>query len=260
VAYENILREDRDGIAFVTVNRPDKLNALNAATIGELQHAFEAVSDDASVAAVILTGSGEKAFVAGADIGELARQTPLEARPLAQRGQRLMNTIEACPKPVVAAVNGFAFGGGCELALACHLRIASENAVLGLPEVTLGIIPGYGGTQRLQRIIGRGRALEMILTAGRVDAARAESIGLVNRVVPQDQLLPDCEKLVRKVMSYGPVAVRFALDAVHHGGEMPLSDGLDYEATFFGLLAATEDLKEGMAAFLEKRPAQFKGR
>jgi enoyl-CoA hydratase len=260
VAYENILREDRDGIAFVTVNRPDKLNALNDATIGELQHCFEALSDDERARAVILTGAGSKAFVAGADIGELARQTPLQARPLAMRGQKLMNTVESCPKPVVAAVNGFAFGGGCELALACHMRTASENAVLGLPEVTLGIIPGYGGTQRLPRIVGKGRALEMILTAARVDAQAALHIGLVNKVYPQQDLLAETEKLVRKVMGYGPVAVRFALDAVNHGSEMPLQDGLNYEATFFGLLASTEDLKEGMAAILEKRPAKFQGR
>ncbi|MGQ0553247.1 MAG: enoyl-CoA hydratase/isomerase family protein [Planctomycetota bacterium] len=259
-SYENILRRDQDGITTVTVNRPDKLNALNAATIGELQHCFEALAADEAVRAVILTGAGEKAFVAGADIGELASQTPLQARPLAMRGQRLMDTVEACPKPVVAAVNGYAFGGGCELALACHLRLAADNALLGLPEVTLGIIPGYGGTQRLPRIIGKGRAMEMILTAARVDAAEAYRIGLVNKVFPQKDLLPETEKLLRKTLSYGPVAVRFALDAVNHGGEMPLHDGLNYEATFFGLLAATSDLKEGMAAFLEKRPAKFTGR
>jgi enoyl-CoA hydratase len=260
MSYENILRSDREGIAVVTVNRPDKLNALNDATIGELQHCFEALAADVAVKAVIVTGSGEKAFVAGADISELAKQTPLQARPLALRGQKLMNTVEGCSKPVVAAINGFAFGGGFELALACHLRLASTNAVMGLPEVTLGIIPGYGGTQRLPRLVGKGRALEMILTAARVDAATAERMGLVNRVYPQAELLPETEKLLRKVLSFGPVAVKFALDAVNHGSEMPLSDGLNYEATFFGLLAATEDLREGMAAFLEKRPAKFQGR
>ncbi|HZM00770.1 MAG TPA: enoyl-CoA hydratase-related protein [Planctomycetota bacterium] len=259
MAYENILRSDREGIAFVTVNRPDKLNALNDATVGELQHCFEALAADTAVRAVILTGAGEKAFVAGADIGELARQTPLQARPLALRGQKLTNTIESCPKPVVAAVNGYAFGGGCELALACHLRTASATAVIGLPEVTLGIIPGYGGTQRLPRLVGKGRALEMILTAARVDAPTAERIGLVNKVFPPQELLAETEKLVRKILSFGPVAVRFALDAVNHGGEMPLHDGLNYEATFFGLLAATDDVKEGMAAFLEKRPPKFQG-
>jgi enoyl-CoA hydratase len=260
VAYENILREDRGGIAFVTVNRPDKLNALNNATIGELQHCFEALAADESVRGVILTGAGPKAFVAGADIGELSTQTPLQARPLALRGQKLMSTVEACPKPVIAAVNGFAFGGGCELALACHIRLASENAVMGLPEVTLGIIPGYGGTQRLPRIVGKGRALELILTAARVDAAEALRIGLVNKVYPQAELLAQAEAMLRKTLSFAPVAVTFALDAVNHGADMPVADGLNYEATFFGLLAATDDLKEGMAAFLQKRPAKFTGK
>ncbi|HTE05491.1 MAG TPA: enoyl-CoA hydratase-related protein [Planctomycetota bacterium] len=260
MAYENILREDRAGIAFVTVNRPDKLNALNNATIGELQHCFDALAADESVRGVILTGAGPKAFVAGADIGELATQTPLQARPLALRGQKLMSSIEACPKPVIAAVNGFAFGGGCELALACHIRLASDNAVMGLPEVTLGIIPGYGGTQRLPRIVGKGRALELILTAARVDAQEALRIGLVNKVFPQAELMSQAEAMLRKTLSFAPVAVTFALDAVHHGADMPLADGLNYEATFFGLLAATEDLKEGMAAFLQKRPAKFTGK
>jgi enoyl-CoA hydratase len=259
VIYENILREDRDGIAFISVNRPDKLNALNGQTIGELQHAFDELAEDESVAAVILTGTGEKAFVAGADISELVHQTSITARPLAMKGQRLMNTIESTPKPVVAAVNGFALGGGCELALACHMRFASDNALMGLPEVTLGIIPGYGGTQRLPRIVGKGRAMELILTAKPIDAAEALRIGLVNKVFPQSELMAATEKVVRKVMSAGPVAVRFALDAVNHGTEMPLQDGLNYEATFFGLLAATTDLKEGMGAFLEKRPPKFTG-
>ena len=260
MAYENILREDRDGIAFVTVNRPDKLNALNNATIGELLHAFDAVAADDRVRAAILTGAGDKAFVAGADISELAQQTAITARPLALRGQRLMNTIEACPKPVVAAVNGYALGGGCELALACHIRTASDNAQFGLPEVTLGIIPGYGGTQRLPRIVGKGRALELILTAQRVNAEEALRIGLVNKVFPAATLMAETEKLVRRVLGMGPVAVRFALDAVNHGSDMPLRDGLNFEATFFGLLAGTEDCREGMKAFLEKRPAKFAGK
>ncbi len=259
MAYENILREDEGGIARVTVDRPDKLNALNDAVIGELQHCFEALRDDDSVRAVILTGAGEKAFVAGADIGELAKQTPLQARPLAQKGQHLMDTIEGLPKPVIAAVNGFALGGGCELAMACHLRFASDNALLGLPEVTLGIIPGYGGTQRLPRLVGKGRAMELILSAKPIDAAEAHRIGLVNKVFPQAELIPATEKALRKMLGHGPVAMRFALDAVNHGSEMPLADGLDYEATFFGLLAATDDVKEGMTAFLEKRPAHFQG-
>ncbi len=260
MAYENILRDDRDGIAFVNINRPDKLNALNDATIGELQHCFDAITEDESVRAVIVSGTGDKAFIAGADIGELADTTPLTARPLAMKGQRLMSTIEATPKPVVAAINGFAFGGGCELALACHMRFAADSAVMGLPEVTLGIIPGYGGTQRLPRIIGKGRAMELILTAGRVDAAEAHRIGLVNKVFPAADLLAATEKTVRKMMSYGPVAVRMAIDAVNHGSEMPLEDGLNYEATFFGLLASTDDVREGMQAFLEKRAPAFQGR
>jgi len=259
VAFENILREDREGIAFITVNRPDKLNALNNATIGELVAAFDAVAADERVRAVILTGAGNKAFVAGADIAELAKQTAITARPLALRGQRLMNTVEACPKPVVAAVNGYALGGGCELALACHIRTASDNAQFGLPEVTLGIIPGYGGTQRLPRIVGKGRALELILTAQRVGAEEALRIGLVNKVFPAAALLAETETMVRRVLGMGPVAVRFALDAVNHGSDMPLQDGLNFEATFFGLLAGTEDCREGMRAFLEKRPPKFAG-
>jgi len=260
VGYENILRADRDGVSVVTVNRPDKLNALNNATIGELLHCFEAVATDETVRAVILTGAGEKAFVAGADISELAEQTAITARPLALRGQRLMNTVEACPKPVIAAVNGYALGGGCELALACHIRTASETAQFGLPEVTLGIIPGYGGTQRLPRIVGKGRALELILSAQKVGAEEALRIGLINRIHPQPQLLAETEKLVRRILATGPVAVRFALDAVNHGSDMPLQDGLNFEATFFGLLAGTEDCREGMRAFLEKRPARFTGK
>ncbi|HEX5010223.1 MAG TPA: enoyl-CoA hydratase-related protein [Planctomycetota bacterium] len=260
MAYENILRADRDGIAFVTINRPDKLNALNNATIGELLHCFEAITSDEKVRAVILTGAGEKSFVAGADISELAEQTAISARPLALRGQRLMNTVESCTKPVVAAVNGYALGGGCELALACHIRTASDNAQFGLPEVTLGIIPGYGGTQRLPRIVGKGRALELILSAQKVGAEEALRIGLVNRVHPQAQLLAETEKLVRRILATGPVAVRFALDAVNHGSDMPLQDGLNFEATFFGLLAGTDDCREGMRAFLEKRPARFTGK
>jgi len=260
VSYETILREDRDGVAFVTVNRPDKLNALNAVTIGELEHAFTEIGSDEAVGAAIVTGAGEKAFIAGADIGELAEQSPLQARPLALRGQRLMNVIEATPKPVVAAINGFALGGGCELALACHVRTASQSAVLGLPEVGLGIIPGYGGTQRLPRLVGQGRALEIILSGGNVDAAEAHRIGLVNKVFPAGELLARTEELVRTILSKGPVAVRMALDAVTHGMQMPIADALNYEATFFGLLAGTEDMKEGMRAFIEKRKAEFTGR
>ena len=260
MAYENILCETDGGIATVTVNRPDKLNALNDLTISELQHCFDALATDDSVAAVIVTGTGEKAFVAGADIGELAEQSPLSARPLAMKGQRLMDTIEACPKPVVAAINGYALGGGCELALACHMRYGSDNAVLGLPAVTLGIIPGYGGTQRLPRVVGKGRAMELILSAKPIDAEEAYRIGLLNKVFPQAELMNETRTALSKMTAKaGPVALRFALDAVNHGSEMPLPDGLNYEATFFGLLTSTSDVKEGMTAFLERRPAKFTG-
>lgn len=259
MSYENIRREDRDGIAFVTINRPEKMNALNDQTIGELQHCFDAIGADDAVRGVIVTGTGDKAFIAGADIGELASQSPLGARPLAMKGQRLMDTIEGLPKPVIAAVNGYALGGGCELALACHLRFASDTAMIGLPEVTLGIIPGYGGTQRLPRIVGKGRALELILTAKPIDAAEAHRIGLVNKVFAADELLAATEKALRKIMAHGPVAVGFAIDAVNHGSDMSMADGLNYEATFFGLLTSTDDVKEGMGAFLEKRKAEFKG-
>ena len=248
------------GVSTLTVNRPDQLNALDRATVEALAAAVKDLASRAGLRCLIVTGAGDKAFVAGADISELANQTPLQARPLAMRGQKLMNTVEGIAKPVVAAINGYAFGGGCELALACHMRFASENAVMGLPEVTLGIIPGYGGTQRLPRIVGKGRAMEMILTAARVDAAEAYRIGLVNKVFPQAELIEQTTKIVRKILAAGPVAVRFAIDAVNHGADMPMADGLNYEATFFGLLAATDDLKEGMAAFLEKRPAKFIGR
>ena len=260
MAYENILREDRDGIAFVTVNRPDKLNALNNATIGELLHAFDAVAADDRVRAAILTGAGDKAFVAGADISELAQQTAITARPLALRGQRLMNTIEACPKPVVAAVNGYALGGGCELAMACHVRIASETAKFGQPEVKLGIAPGYGGTQRLPRLVGKGNALHLILTGEMIDAREAHRIGLVTRVVSPGELLATAEQTLRGILGMGPLAVRLSLEAVDQGTEMTLDEGLLLEANHFGLLAATEDMKEGLTAFLEKRPPRFRGR
>jgi enoyl-CoA hydratase len=258
--YENIKSENRDGILFVTIDRPKVLNALDRATIAEIARVFEESRDDETVKAVIVTGAGEKAFVAGADITELAQLTPIAGKATAERGQDAFRAIEQFPKPVIAAINGFALGGGCELALACHIRIASENAQLGLPEVTLGIIPGYGGTQRLSRLVGTGKALELICTGDRIKAADAERIGLVNRVVPADQLLAAAEELARKMASRGPLAVRAAIEAVMSGSDMPLEEGLTLEATLFGLLCATEDTKEGMNAFLEKRPAAFTGR
>ena len=260
MSYENIKTENRDGILFVTIDRPKVLNALNAQTVEEIGRAFWAARTDDAVKAVILTGSGEKAFVAGADINELAQKTPITGKETSERGQEILSLIERFPKPVIAAINGFALGGGCELALACHIRIASEKAQIGLPEVTLGIIPGYGGTQRMARLLGKGKALELICTGDRVGAAEAERIGLVNKVVPPEQLIPAAEEMARKIMSRGPLAVRAAIEAIMSGSEMPFEEGQFLEATLFGLLCATEDTKEGMKAFLEKRQASFKGR
>jgi enoyl-CoA hydratase len=257
---ENVRTENRDGVLIVTIDRPKVLNALNAQTVGEIGEAFEAARNDESVKAVIVTGGGEKAFVAGADINELAKMTPLSGKATASNGQRVFFEIERFPKPVIAAINGYALGGGCELALACHIRIASDKAQIGLPEVTLGIIPGYGGTQRLARLVGKGKALEIICTAERVSAADAERIGLVNKVVPADQLMTAAEEMARKMASRGPVAVRCAIEAVMSGSEMPFEEGQFLEATLFGLLCATDDMKEGMNAFLEKRPANFTGK
>lgn len=260
MSYENIRTETRDGLLIITVARPKVLNALNAQTVEEIRQAFRAAREDDSVRCVILTGEGEKAFVAGADINELAQMTPITGKGTAERGQRIFSAIERFPKPVIAAINGFALGGGCELALACHIRIASEKAQLGLPEVSLGIIPGYGGTQRMARLLGKGKALELILTGDRIGAAEAERIGLVNKVVPAEQLMTAAEEMARKIMSRGPLAVRAAIEAVMSGSEMPFEEGQVLEATLFGLLASTEDMKEGMKAFLEKRTAEFRNR
>ena len=257
---ENVRTENRDGVLVITIDRPKVLNALNAQTVEEIGQAFDAARDDDGVKAVILTGGGEKAFVAGADINELAKMTPLSGKATASKGQSVFFDIERFPKPVIAAINGYALGGGCELALACHIRIASDKAQIGLPEVTLGIIPGYGGTQRLARLVGKGKALEIICTADRVGAADAEKIGLVNKVVPGEQLMTAAEEMARKMASRGPVAVRCAIEAVMSGSEMPFEEGQFLEATLFGLLCATEDMKEGMAAFLEKRAANFTGK
>ena len=259
-AYEFLKIEQRDAVATVTVNRPDKLNALNAATIAELDRAFRALAADPEVGGVILTGAGEKAFVAGADIAELARMGPLTGIRVSREGQDAFRFIERMGKPVVAAVNGFALGGGLELALACHLRVASDNARFGLPEVKLGIIPGYGGTVRLPRLVGRGRALEMILTGGMIDAQEAWRIGLVNRVHPAAELAEAAEALVRTILGNGPVALALALEAVDRGVQTTTEDALVLESNLFGLLASTEDMREGMQAFLEKRTAEFRGR
>ena len=254
---ENVRTENKDGVLVITIDRPKVLNALNAQTVAEIGEAFAAAREDDSVRCVIVTGSGEKAFVAGADINELAQMTPITGKATAERGQRVFRAIEKFPKPVIAAINGFALGGGCELALACHIRIASEKAQLGLPEVSLGIIPGYGGTQRMARLLGKGKALELILTGDRVGAAEAERIGLVNKVVPADQLMTAAEEMARTIAKRGPLAVSAAIEAVMSGSEMPFEEGQFLEATLFGLLASTEDMREGMAAFLEKRAANF---
>ncbi|HEX2120290.1 MAG TPA: enoyl-CoA hydratase-related protein [Thermoanaerobaculia bacterium] len=257
---DNIKTENRDGVLVVTIDRPKVLNALNAQTVGEIWSVFQNARDDDGVKAVILTGAGDKAFVAGADINELAQATPITGKQTAEKGQRVFRAIERFPKPVIAAINGFALGGGCELALACHIRIASEKAQLGLPEVTLGIIPGYGGTQRMARLLGKGKALELILTGDRVGAAEAERIGLVNKVVAPEELMSACEEMARRITARAPLAVRSAIEAVMSGSEMPFEEGQFLEATLFGLLCATDDTKEGMKAFIEKRPAEFKGR
>lgn len=262
MAYENLQNlktENRDGVLVVTIDRPKVLNALNAETVEEIGRVFAEARDDDAVKAVIVTGGGEKAFVAGADINELATKTPISGKETSERGQHILSSIERFPKIVIAAINGYALGGGCELALACHIRIASEKAQIGLPEVTLGIIPGYGGTQRLARLIGKSRAIEMVCTGDRVSAAEADRIGLVNRVVAPEALMSTAEEIARKIMSRGPVAVRAAIEVINSGLEMPFEEGQFLEATLFGLLCATADTKEGMSAFLEKRAAAFTG-
>lgn len=263
MAYENLNNlsiENRDGILRVVVNRPKVLNALNAETVGEIARVFDEARTDEAVKAVILTGSGEKAFVAGADINELAQKTPVTGKETSEYGQMVLSKIEKFPKPVIAAINGFALGGGCELAMACHIRIASENAQIGLPEVTLGIIPGYGGTQRMARLVGKGKALELIMTGDRIPAAEAERIGLVNRVVPADQLEATCEEMARRIMSRGPLAIRASIEAVNAGLEMSFEEGQFLEAALFGLLCASDDTREGLNAFIEKRKAEFRGK
>ncbi len=260
MAYENILFESKEGIAYITLNRPQKLNALNRKTMHELQEAFSACKTDDAVRGVILTGAGEKAFAAGADIEELAQMSPNEARRFAMEMQEILGAIEHFPKPVIAAVNGYCLGGGNELAMACHMRWAAENAKFGQPEVNLGIIPGNGGTQRLPRLVGRGRAIELVISGNFIDAQEAYRIGLVNHVVPQAELIAACETFLKTVFKKGPVAVELALSAVSHGLEMPLEEGIAYEASLFGAAFATEDMKEGTRAFLEKREPRFTGK
>lgn len=258
--YEQVLFEAEAGIALVTVNRPDKLNALSGAVIAELQDAFEHIEKDPSIHAAILTGAGPKAFVAGADIHELAALSPAEARTYARRGQQAFRLLETSSKPSVAAINGYALGGGLELAMACSVRFAAETARLGQPEVKLGIIPGYGGTQRLPRLVGRGRALELLLAGEPVTAAEAHRIGLVNAVVPQAELLNYCRAWLDKVLANAPMALALVLEAVDVGQNVALEEGLRMEAAAFGMSAATEDCREGTRAFLEKRKPAFAGK
>jgi enoyl-CoA hydratase/carnithine racemase len=260
MTYENILLEKKNAIAYVTVNRPKVLNALSLATMEELGTAFLDIRTDSSIRVAILTGAGEKAFVAGADIGELAKQEPVSGKEFAHRGQAVLDLIENLGKPVLACVNGFALGGGCELALACTMRLASENAKLGQPEVKLGILPGYGGTQRLPRLVGKGLAMQMILAGEMITAQEAYRIGLVNEVTTAAELIPRAEAIAAKIIANAPLAVQYAMDAVNKGMEMTLVEGLYLEATLFGVCCATEDKKEGTAAFLEKRPPKFKGK
>jgi enoyl-CoA hydratase len=257
---EFIRVESREQIAVVTIDRQDKLNALNTQVIEELGSVMAGVGSDDSIRGVIVTGAGEKAFVAGADIGVLAKMDPQAGVEISRQGQRVFADMERLGKPVLAAVGGFALGGGCELAMACHLRVASENAVFGLPEVGLGIIPGYGGTIRLARLVGLGRALEMTLTGDMVKAERAREMGLVSSVVPRAELMDEAMTLMGRIVSKGPVALRLAMESVYDGLDSGFAEAMRHESAMFGLLASTEDMAEGMGAFLEKRKADFKGR
>ena len=257
---ENVLYEKKGAIAYVTVNRPKVLNALNKKTWEDLKTAFEAAKADAAVRGVILTGAGDKAFIAGADISELAQLTAVEGEESSSFGQAVLNLVEDLGKPVIAAINGFALGGGCETAMACTIRIASESAKFGQPEVKLGILPGGGGTQRLPRLVGKGRALQLILTGEIITAQEAYRIGLVNEVVPTPNVIPRAEAILNQIFANAPLAVKYSLEAVNKGLETSQAEGFSLEASFFGLCTATEDKKEGTSAFLQKRPAQFHGR
>jgi enoyl-CoA hydratase len=258
--FQNIKFEKKNHIAYITIDRPKVLNALNMATMQELKTVFADLKDDSDVRVVILTGAGEKSFVAGADINELSQQTPVSAKEYTHRGQAIVDAIENLGKPVIACVNGFALGGGCELAMACTMRIASENAKFGQPEVKLGLIPGYGGTQRLPRLVGKGLAMQQVLTGEMISAQEAHRIGLVNEVVPQAELIARAEAIAAKIIANSPLAIQYAMEAVNRGYDMPLADGLYLEATLFAVCCATEDKNEGTKAFLEKRAPQFKGR
>jgi enoyl-CoA hydratase len=260
MTYQHLLLDRDASVAVLTINRPEKRNALNSATVDELRRAILALKHDDAVRAVILTGAGDKAFIAGADINELAVQTPVGGREHAHRGQHVLDLLETMGKPVIAAINGVALGGGCELAMACTIRIAADTARIGQPEINLGLMPGYAGSQRLARLVGKGRALELLLTGDAITAEEAYRIGLVNRVVPAAQLSETAKSLARTLAEKAPVAARYIIDAVNRGLEMPMPEAQLYEATLFGLVSTTEDMREGTKAFLEKRRAQFKGR
>src|SRR5437762_11960106 len=260
MTFESLVFEKKNNIAYVTINRPKVLNALNMATMGELRNAFTDLKQDREVRVVILTGAGEKSFVAGADIGELQKNNPVEAKEYTHRGQAVLDLIENLGKPVIACINGFALGGGCEIAMACTMRLASDNAKLGQPEVKLGIIPGYGGTQRLPRLVGKGRAMQLVMAGEMISAQEAYRIGLVNEVVAPAELIPRAESIAQKIIANAPLAVQWAMEAVNKGLEMTLPEGLYLEATLFALCCATEDKKVGTSAFLEKRAAQFHGK
>jgi enoyl-CoA hydratase len=260
MAFDNLLLERDGAVATITINRPKVLNALNTATIDELRRAILELKADGAIRVAILTGAGERSFVAGADINELAVQTPTSGREHALAGQHVFDLIENMGKPVIAAINGFALGGGCELAMACTLRLAADTARLGQPEIALGLIPGYAGTQRLPRLVGKGRAMEMILTGAPVSADEAYRIGLVNRVVPAADLIGEAKKLAAQLASSAPIAMRYIINAVNKGVEMPFAEACQYEATLFGLVASTDDMREGTKAFLDKRKPTFTGR
>jgi enoyl-CoA hydratase len=260
MAFDNLLLERDGAVAIVTINRPKVLNALNSQTIDELRRVILELKADDEIRAIVLTGSGEKSFVAGADINELAVQTPVTGREHALSGQHVFDLLENMGKPVIAAINGFALGGGCELAMACTLRLAADTARLGQPEISLGLIPGYAGTQRLPRLVGKGKAMELILTGTPIAADEAQRIGLVNRVVPAADLMKAAKELAAQLAKSAPIAMRYIINAVNKGVEMPFAEACQYEATLFGLVASTEDMREGTRAFLEKRKAEFKGR
>jgi enoyl-CoA hydratase/carnithine racemase len=260
MSFDNLLVEREQPVAILTVQRPQRLNALDARTLDELRDAFLSLQHDDLIRCVILTGAGEKAFVAGADVNELAQDTPESARGRALTGQHVFDLIETLGKPVIAAVNGLALGGGCELAMACTLRLAADSSRFGQPEINLGIIPGFGGTQRLVRLVGKSKAMEMVLTGAAVSAQDALAMGLINRVVPAADLMKEARALAAELAAKAPVAIQYALDAINRGSEMPFADACQLEAALFGMVAATDDMREGTAAFLEKRKPAFKGK